>query len=83
MSNIDKIIREIFRYCDTDSILVIDSNGEIRRIYCPFAVMCIVDVDIYKRGEYVVVTAVKIARNLLLVYVIDQKNYYYYFFKIT
>lgn len=83
MSDIERIVREIYKYCDSDSILVIDEQGQIRRIYCPFAVMCIVDVDMYKQGEYVVVTAVKIAKNLLLVYVINQKNYYYYFFKIT
>ena len=83
MSDIERIIKEIYQYCDDHSILIIDSEGQIRRIYCPFAVMCIIDVDVYKRGEYVVVTAVKIAKNLLLVYVIGQKNYYYYFFKIT
>ena len=83
MSDIEKIVREIYKYCDSDSILIIDEEGKIRRIYCPFAVMCIIDVDVYKKGEYVIVTAVKIAKNLLLVYVIDQKNYYYYFFKIT
>ena len=83
MSDIDKIIKQIYKYCDSDSILVIDEQGQIRRIYCPFAVLCIVDVDVYKKGEYVIVRAVKIAKNLLLVYVIGQKNYYYYFFKIT
>jgi hypothetical protein len=62
---------------------VIDSEGKIRRIYCPFAVMCVIDVDVYKKGEYVVVTAVKIAKNLLLVYIINDKGYYYYFFRIT
>ena len=83
MSNIDKIIKQIYKYCDSDSILVIDEQGQIRRIYCPFVVMCIIDVDVYNQGDYAVVTAVKISKNLLLVYVIDQKNYYYYFFRIT
>ena len=81
--DIDDIVREIYKFCDDHSILFIDSQGEIRRMYCPFAVMCIIDVDIYQKGEYVLVTAVKIAKNLLLVYVIDQKNYMYYFFIIT
>ena len=80
---IDKIIKQIYKYCDSRSILVIDGEGEIKRIYCPFAVMCVVDVDVYQKGEYVIVTAVKIARNLLLVYIINNKGYYYYFFKIT
>ena len=83
MDDIDKIIKEIYKYCDTDSILVIDGEGQIRRIYCPFAVICIIDVDKIIKGDHAIVTAVKIARNLLLVYVIDQKNYYYFYFKVT
>ena len=83
MSDIDKIIKEIYKFCDDDSILVIDERGEIRRIYCPFAAMCIIDVDVYTKGEYVVVSKVRIATNLLLVFIINNKGYYYYFFRIT
>jgi hypothetical protein len=80
--NTDKIIKEIYRYCDSRSVLVIDGKGKVRRIFCPFKVRCIMDIDIYDKGDILIVTAVKLARNLLLVYIIDGKGYFYYSFVI-
>ena len=39
MSDLYKIIKEIYKFCDDDSILVIDERGEIRRIYCHFVLL--------------------------------------------
>lgn len=37
-------IQELFKMVPTDSILVIDRKGEIKRIYCPFKVVVILPV---------------------------------------
>jgi len=36
-----KIIEEIFKYVGSDSILVIDEKGQLKRLYCPFMVKVI------------------------------------------
>jgi hypothetical protein len=82
MSDIDKIIKQIYKYVDSRSILVIDGEGKIKRIFVPFPVRCRVDLDEFKEGEVVLVTSVGISRNLLLIFVINNKGYYYYFFTI-
>ena len=82
MSDIDKIIKQIYKYVDSGSILVIDNEGHIKRIYCPFKVKCIMDIDMYEEGDILIVTAVKLARNLLLVYIIGGRGYFYYSFVI-
>lgn len=83
MSDIDKIIKQIYKYVDDRSILVIDGEGKVRRIYCPFSVICLIDIDEFKEGESVVVTAVRISKNLLLVFIINNKGYYSFYFRIT
>jgi hypothetical protein len=38
-----RYILEIFKYCTTDSILVIDHKGHLIRLRCPFLVLVIID----------------------------------------
>ena len=77
-----RYIQEIFKYCTTDSILVIDQNGQLRRLVCPFMVLVIVDVRPLKKGQEKAVIAVKVAENLVDVYVIEEKAFYHYNFRI-
>ena len=39
-----KYIEEVFKYCKTDSILVINKSGHLQRLQCPFEVVVISDV---------------------------------------
>ena len=82
MTNIDDYLKEISKYCSIDSVLVIDKYGELRRIYCPFKVLCIKDIDRFKKGDILIVSAVKMSKNLFLVYIISNRGYYYYSFTI-
>jgi len=77
-----KIIEEIFKYVSSDSVLIIDGKGQLRRLYCPFKVIVIRDVHLLKAGDIKAVIAVKIAPNLVDVYIIESKAYYYYNFRI-
>ncbi len=77
-----RYIQEIFKYCTTDSILVIDQNGRLIRLRCPFKVLVIVDVHQLKKGQERAVIAVKIAENLVDVYIIEERAFYHYNFRI-
>ena len=78
----DEYIRDIFRYCKTDSVLIISAEGHLERLWCPFKVLVIVDVHPLKKGQEKAVIAVKVAENLVDVYIIGEKAFYYYNFKI-
>ena len=75
-------IKELFKYVKTDSILIINVQGHLERLWCPFNVLVIVDVHPLKKGQEKSVTAVKLAENLVDVYVIEGKAFYYYNFRI-
>ena len=78
----DEYIRDIFRYCRIDSVLIISAEGHLERLWCPFKVLVIVDVHPLKKGQEKAVIAVKVAENLVDVYIIGEKAFYYYNFKI-
>lgn len=77
-----RYIQEIFKYVRSDSILIIDSEGHLRRLRCPFKVLVIVDVYPLRKGQEKSVVAVKVADNLIDVYVIEGKAFYYFNFVI-
>ena len=66
-------IKEIFKYVKTDSILIISVQGHLERLWCPFKVLVIVDIHPLKKGQEMAVIAVKVADNLVDVYIIESK----------
>ena len=77
-----RYIEEIFKYCKTDSILVINSTGQLERLQCPFAVLVISDVGELSKGLQCLVSAVKLDLSLIDVYIIRDKAYYYFNFSV-
>ena len=77
-----KYIEEIFKYCKTDSILVISKTGQLQRLQCPFEVLVISDVGELIKGLKCLVSAVKIDLHLIDVYVVKGKAYYYFNFRV-
>ena len=75
-------IKEIFKYVKIDNILIINAQGHLERLWCPFMVLVIVDVHPLKKGHEKAVIAVKVADNLADVYVIEGRAFYYYNFMI-
>ena len=75
-------IYELFRLVPTDSILVIDRYGKIRRIFCPFKVIVIKPIGDHNVGKELFVDAVKMSEELKDVYIIEWKAYYPFYFKI-
>ena len=77
-----KYIEEIFKYCKTDSILVIDKMGQLQRFQCPFEVVVISNVGELYKGLICLVSAVKIDLTLIDVYIIKDKAYYFFNFRV-
>ena len=77
-----KYIEEIFKYCKTDSILVMSKSGQLQRLQCPFEVIVIQDVGELFKGLICLVSAVKIALTLIDVYFIRDKAYYFFNFRV-
>jgi hypothetical protein len=77
-----KYIEEIFKYCKIDSILVINKNGLLERLQCPFEVLVIQDVGELYKGLICLVNAVKIDISLVDVYIIRDKAYYFFNFRV-
>ena len=78
-----RYILEIFKYVKSDSILIINAQGHLERLWCPFKVVVIADVHPLIKGQEKAVIAVKVADNLIDVYIIEGKGFYHYNFKIT
>lgn len=78
----EKYIQELFKLVKEDSILVIDMKGALRRIYCPFNVICLVAFPDIPEGKKVAVEAVKMTLSVKEVYIINGKAYFIIYFKI-
>jgi len=63
-----KYIEEIFKYVRTDGLLIINSQGHLQRLVCPFGVLVIRSVHSLIEGDIEAVIAVKIGPGLIDVY---------------
>ena len=77
-----KYITELFKIVGTNSILVVMPAGKVKRIYCPFLVICKVDVPPLQKGGEYSVEAVKMTLQKQDVFIIGGKAYYIWYFKI-
>jgi len=75
-------IRELFRMVSTESILVIDHQGKLRRIYCPFRAIVVIPVGVHDKGMVVLVEAIKMTEDLRDVFIVEGKAYYLVHFNI-
>ena len=56
----EEYLKELLKWVSSDSLLVIDRSGNLRRIYCPFKVICLVNFPDIIRGEKVSEDAIKL-----------------------
>ena len=75
-------IAELFKIVGTNSVLVVMYKGKLKRLYCPFLVICRVNVPPLKVGQEYWVEAVKMTLRLEDVFIIDGKAYYVWYFQI-
>ena len=80
--NRQKYLEEILKYCDMESILVIDGYGHLQRFSCPFLVIAVKDIGEIKKDLICPVNAVKLDLNLMDVYIIQNRAYYFFNFRV-
>jgi hypothetical protein len=78
----EEYLNELLRWVSSDSLLVVDSNGDLRRIFCPFKAISLVDFPSINKGEKVSVDAIKLTVEIREVYVIKEVAYYIAYFTI-
>lgn len=79
-----KYILELFRIVGTTSILIVDNKGNLKRQYCPFKVVAIVEVPPQiVVGSFYWVDYVKMTLAMKKVYIIEGKGYYIWYFTIN
>ena len=77
-----KYITELFKIVSTNSVLIVLSTGKVKRLYCPFMVICKVDVPPLKKGGEYSVEAVKMTLQLQEVFIIESRAYFVWYFTI-
>ena len=76
-------ILELFKIVSTTSILVIDREGNLKRLKCPFKVVAVVELPSQITvGASYYVDAVKMTLELQEICIIQGKAYYIWHFKI-
>jgi hypothetical protein len=76
-------INKLFKIVKSDSILIIDMKGQLRRIYCPIPAEILVPVGKRSAGLIVFVEAVKMTTELKDVFTIFGKAYYISYFRVV
>jgi hypothetical protein len=79
----EKYLLELMKWISSDSMLVIDELGNLRRLYCPFYVISIVDFPGIFKGQKVSVDAVKLTVEIKEVFIIKGVAYHIAYFRIT
>jgi hypothetical protein len=78
----EEILKELLKWVSSDSLLVIDKSGKLRRVYVPFWVISLVDFPDITKGEKVSVDAIKLTIEVKEVFIIKGTAYYIIYFKI-
>ena len=77
-----RYIAELFKIVGTNSVLVVMPLGRVKRLYCPFWVICKVDVPPLQKGGEYAVEAVKMTLQKQDVFIIEGKAYFVWYFSI-
>ena len=78
----ENYLKELLKWISSDSLLVIDKSGRLRRIYCPFKAICLVTFPEIKQGEKISIDAIKLTVEVKEVYIIKGTAYFIVYFSI-
>ncbi len=72
-----------FKYLvDPNSIIVINQKGHLRKLYCPFRVLCIESINNIHYNNWCYVDRVEKDPVALMLYIIGSQRYPYRYFHI-
>ena len=77
-----RILKELYKWCSGDSILVVGLSDLLLRLYCPFMAECIHEVEGLQVGHIYQVERVAISQELKLVFIVNAQPYLYSHFAI-
>ena len=77
-----KQLSELLKYSNSKELFIVNYNNLLKKLLCPFQVKVLHDIQNLKKGQIVLVEAVKITMQLKTVYEIKGKAYYYHHFDI-
>ncbi|TXJ22832.1 MAG: hypothetical protein E6Q24_20105 [Chitinophagaceae bacterium] len=72
----------VAHYLNSDSILLINQTGQIRKLYCPFRVKCITPIDGFSKGMQLWVESVVKEDETRLIYLVLDRFYEHSNFEI-
>ncbi len=67
---------------DPFSLLVVNSKGELKRIYCPFLARCMIPIKSLLQNEAYIIDMVKTEINEEIIFIIQGKPYLHSCFNI-
>ena len=65
----EEYLKELLKWVSSDSLLVVDKTGKLRRIYCPFCIVCLVDFSDISLREKISVHAIKLTEEINEVFI--------------
>jgi len=77
--------RELFsilQYSFPTQLLIITHDFKLKILLCPFKVVVLIEMETLFKGQIVNVTAIKVTKDLITVYIIEKNPYYYKYFDI-
>ena len=77
-----KIIVDLLKYSTPYSILIVDYNGRLKELFCPFHVKAKYSISTINSGQTYQVKQVLLSETLSIVFRINGVKYYYYHFEI-
>lgn len=78
----EEYLKELLKWVSNEELMVLDKEGNLRSIYCPFKAICLVPFPDIKQGEKVTVDAVKLTLEVKEVFIINGTAYYIIYFGI-
>lgn len=66
-----------------NSLLILNKSGKLQRLFVPFIVICVAEIQEIKIGEKLEVTAVISTKRVAIVYIIQGRPYAHYFFVVN
>jgi predicted component of type VI protein secretion system len=77
-----KELADVLKYTSPNIIYVVTWNNILKKVFCPFKVIVLGDIGDLRKGDVVLVEAVKVDLSLKTIFIIENQAYYYHNFEI-
>jgi hypothetical protein len=78
----DEQIAFTLKHSSPHSMLIVSKANKITELSCPFRVQVLRPIGLYAKHQVLVVSSIKVTKNLITVYIISGLAYHYFHFEI-